>query len=161
MPQTLQVTLVIVQFLATTAGSGSATTYIFDWLKRRWPYQDGDKGFRTILHAPRYARWFSLVLAMLISLGATAILALLTGENMLNALDLVAAPALSALWSQWLHGLTLPTEPVSHYTTQHLPPTDPSRVFNIAVNNDSVSLAPSLSAEDTEAALERLRNIKD
>jgi len=111
MPQSEQLFISLLTFLASTTGSGGVTNWLFDWLKAKWPMHDGAGPLVRWMHTPRYARILAILLAMAISVLCTAALAALTGADIWNAIDLVVAPAFSALFSQLLHARQLPGTP--------------------------------------------------
>lgn len=149
MPQSQQLVISILTFLASTTGSGGVTTWLFDWLKATWPMHDGAIWLVRWMHTPRYARLLSVFLAMAISIICTALLALITGANIWNALDLVVAPAFSAIFSQVLHARQLPGTPT------YPEPTINNQPLTSWATHKPPELLPGYSAEDAQADYQR------
>lgn len=101
MSQSLAALLPFLQLVAAPAGAGAVTVALFNWLKRVFPNA-------TLLHAPAFARYASIILAGLISVGVGALAAWLTEGNPLPAVDAAIAGMVGALASQLTHGLSLP-----------------------------------------------------
>jgi hypothetical protein len=127
----------LLAFLASTAGAGWAATRIFDWLRTEiprptvfdWPHLSRfGRVVMTLLYAPRYARMSVFVLASLISIISTVLLAQVRGESARPAFD----AAVAVIVTQLLHLVQLPAEVTSRRlvappTTKEHPPDVPNR----------------------------------
>lgn len=100
---TIEVLIPLLTWLGSTVGAGAIAFALFGWLRDHYPATSGGGVLATLLWAPRYARFSVLVLAALISVCATGLLAVLTGGDVLSAIDAAFAAALSAILSQVFH----------------------------------------------------------
>jgi hypothetical protein len=100
--QSLMAFLPFLQLVAAPAGAGALTVALFNWLRGQFPTA-------TLLHAPLFARYAAIVLAGLISAGASMGVASLTSADVVGAADAAIAGMVGSLTSQLVHGLSLPT----------------------------------------------------
>lgn len=112
MPETLIALLPTLAFLASTAGAGWAASALFALARARLPRPTPAQWARltplgrlltSALYAPRYARLTVFALAALVSLAATVIAAVGTGQGARPALD----AALAVIVSQLVHAAGL------------------------------------------------------
>lgn len=99
--QSLQAFLPFLQIVAAPAGAGALTVWLFNRLREAFPTA-------TILHAPAFARYASIILAGVISALASMGVAALGGGDVVSAADAAIAGMVGALTSQLTHGLSLP-----------------------------------------------------
>lgn len=114
MIQTSAILLPLLQYFAS-AGAGVAASWLFAQLRIAVPLPPNrPQGWRItayrLLYAPRYARIVVLVLAGIIGVMASGLIALLSGANVTNALDTATAGFLAGVASQLLHGFSLSNE---------------------------------------------------
>lgn len=100
--QTLNVIIPILSFLASTGGAGIVASMLFDKLRATFKPKEFP-GIAPFLHAPRYARWVVMVLAMIIGVLASIPLAYLQSQDILLSVDAALAASLSAIVSQVKH----------------------------------------------------------
>jgi hypothetical protein len=109
MTQTTQIIIPLLSFLVSTGGAGFIASLLFD--KLRVTYQKApQKWIQNLLYAPRYARWSVMVLALIISVGASIALAFLQGQDLLVSVDAAFAASLSVIVSQVKHSFTQSTQ---------------------------------------------------
>lgn len=102
----------IALFLATSAGSGLAASWLFDRLRALFPYPQAAPQNAAVawlyrlLWAPRYARYTSIVLAIAVASAASGAVAIASGADYNVVASAFAAPVVAQL----RHALTLPSE---------------------------------------------------
>lgn len=113
MTQTTATILPFVSFLASGGGAGILASLLFDALRRRFPQPVvapsstvARFAYRAI-YAPAYARISAMVLAGIVSVACSALLAFLTGSDVFGAVDVALSAAISAVASQATHALGL------------------------------------------------------
>lgn len=99
-------------FLATSTGSGLAASWLFDRLRALFPYPQVAPAnapvawFYRLLWAPRYARYTSIALAIIVASVASGAVAIGNGADYNMVASAFAAPVVAQL----RHALTLPSE---------------------------------------------------
>lgn len=102
--ETVAALLPILQFLVTAGGAGIAASWIFDALRALSPAPEDAPtnplaAYAALaLHSPRYSRVTVLVVAQLVGLVASVLLALVEGREIAPAVDMFAAALISQLW---------------------------------------------------------------
>lgn len=114
MNNTLAVLLPYLQLIAGPS-SGFVASKAFDWLREGLPKDRIPAWAATALYAPRYARFIVLIMAAVIAVGASLLIAVIEAGDVSVALDAALAGALAGVASQLTHAAKLATEP----------PTDP------------------------------------
>jgi endonuclease/exonuclease/phosphatase (EEP) superfamily protein YafD len=103
MSQTTNVIIPVLSWLVSTGGAGFVASLIFDKARTAWAVPSLPAWAAKLLHAPRYARWTVMLLATFISVGASALLALMQGQDVLVSVDAAFAASLSVIVSQIKH----------------------------------------------------------
>lgn len=109
----IQLVIPALQYLVTVGGAGAAATWLIDRARQRWPLPAEQPKQRIAqlvflaLYAPRYVRWTALALAGVISIAAAVVLAAASGQP----INVAAAAAFAAIYSQLAHGKTLSAMP--------------------------------------------------
>lgn len=112
--QTFEQIVVLLQFVAG-AGAGYFASILFDWIRTQVPLNGTGIG-TTIVHTPRYARFFVLTLTFTIGTAAAVAVAYLTAGEPGKVLDAAVAGFLGQLFAQLRHALTsLPTTVPDEY----------------------------------------------
>lgn len=109
MSQTLQIIIPYLQ-LAAGPASGVIASWMVDRLRAAYPYQHAGTFYASLLYAPRYVRLFSLLLAALVAVCASVLVALLSSGDLPAALDTALAAALAGVASQLTHAAQLPPD---------------------------------------------------
>lgn len=143
MSQTTSALLPILELLAGGPGSGIAAYYLFQWFRRLSPapvvgsrLSTPERAFAAVLWTPQYARYTAIILAGLVSVACSALLALLQGQDVLLAVDTVVASLVSMISSQVWHGL------------QQLPSTTVERPFISRPVDSGAGQGPSTQLVD-------------
>jgi len=110
MTQTTHILIPILSFLVSTGGAGVVASLLFDNLRAHYPQESMPQWAARLIYAPRYARWSVMLLALVISVGASALLALVQGQDMLLSIDAALAASLSVIVSQVKHSFRQSTQ---------------------------------------------------
>lgn len=114
MPQSfatiLTIVLPLLQWAATTGGSGELTAWFVNQVRAALPTEPTNplgRAVYALFYAPLYARITALVAAAMFSVAAQGAIAFLTQQPVSAAIDVALAAAIAAIWSQLAHGRTL------------------------------------------------------
>jgi endonuclease/exonuclease/phosphatase (EEP) superfamily protein YafD len=110
MSETTQTIIPVLTFLVSTGGAGFVASLIFDKARHNLTREALPAWLAKAIYAPRYARWSVMLLALLISVGASALLAFVQGQDIMLSIDSALAASLSVIVSQVKHSFRQSTE---------------------------------------------------
>ena len=119
---TIALLVLILQPLVSVGGAAWYASYAITMVRKDFPLpttRPVSLLYRAV-YAPRYARILAVLLAAVVSVGASAFIALATGTPIGSAIDATLAAMLAGLGSQLIHGLTLSTEVPAVVTDQEV-----------------------------------------
>lgn len=146
MSQTTQMILPWLQ-LAAGSGAGIVASWLFSRLRDAFPQSEAPSWVASLLYAPRYARLSSIVLASLVSVVSSLLVAWLSRGSLPEAFDAAVAAALAGLASQLTHAATLKTEvPVSAAEASPAPSSQVEPEVHVRVAQQAVLDEPGMGS---------------